>query len=114
MNHILTPVDETAWEQLLLTLEKQFGKKPDLQAIIFLIGHRELGQLKDKFSKEQKEELMHVGVCTLLEKAGLYTFIARDADGWPHWEIVRGMPKLNGEEQENLLKHQILAYFKNL
>lgn len=107
-------IDEAAWEQLLDRLQAQFGKRPDLQAIIFLVGHRELGQFRHKFSKEQKQELMHVGVCALLEKAGYYTFLARDGDGWPHWEIVRGRPKLTGEEQEQLLKQQILEYFKNL
>jgi len=109
-----TTYDENALEVLQEKLKNQFGKKPDLQAIIFLVGHRELGQLREKFSKEEKQDLMHVGVCALLEKAGYYTFVARDAEGWPHWEIVRGKPKLSGEDQEQLLKQQILEYFKTL
>ena len=111
---IETGYDEVAFEALQEKLQGQFGKKPDLQAIIFLVGHRELGHLREKFSKEEKQDLMHVGVCALLERAGYYTFIARDADGWPHWEIVRGKKKLSGEEQEQLLKQQILEYFKTL
>ena len=28
--------------------------------------------------------LMHVGVCTLLEPLGYYKSIGHDEDGWPH------------------------------
>ena len=48
---------------------ERFGKKPDLEAILFLIGMQEYGQLKDKFTKEQKQDLMHVAVCLLLSQS---------------------------------------------
>ena len=70
--------DEIKWENVLNILEKRFGKKPDLQSIIFLIGHRELGQLREKFSKEEKQDLIHVGVCVLMSQAGYYEYVSED------------------------------------
>jgi len=50
---------------------ERFGKKPDMEAILFLIGIQEFGQLKEKFTKEQKQDLMHVAVCSYLPKAAI-------------------------------------------
>jgi hypothetical protein len=106
--------NEAEWNEVLFTLEKRFGKKPDLQSIIFLVGHRELGKHQTKFSKEQKQDLLHVGICTLLSNANYYTFIDHDNEGWPHFEYNREQPKLNNEQQESLLKKMIIEYFKTL
>lgn len=106
--------DEAAWNDVLTYLEKQFGKKPDVQTIIFLVGHRELGKHQVKFTKEQKQDLIHVGVCTLLSRANYYSFLDFDQDGWPHFEYNREQPKLNNEQQEKLLKKMIIDYFKEL
>lgn len=106
--------EEAAWEDVLERLEKQFGKKPDVQTIIFLVGHRELGKHQVKFSKEQKQDLIHVGVCTLLSRANYYTFLDFDQDGWPHFEYNREQPKLDSVQQEKLLKKMIIEYFNEL
>ncbi|HNY56087.1 MAG TPA: hypothetical protein PKI86_10685 [Chitinophagales bacterium] len=106
--------DEAAWNNVLSVLEQRFGKKPDVQTIIFLVGHRELGKHQIKFTKEQKQDLIHVGVCTLLSRANYYTFLDFDQDGWPHFEYNREQPKLDNAQQEKLLKKMIIEYFKEL
>jgi len=106
--------DEDKWNAIVEQLKAQFGKKPDLQSIIFLIGHRELGTARSTFTKEEKQDLMHVGVCKLLSQAGYYQFVSNDADGWPHYELVPRKPRLNPEEQEALLKAMVIEYFENL
>jgi hypothetical protein len=106
--------DEAAWNNVLSVLEQRFGKKPDVQTIIFLVGHRELGKHQIKFTKEQKQDLIHVGVCTLLSRANYYTFLDFDQDGWPHFEYNREQPKLDNTQQEKLLKKMIIEYFKEL
>lgn len=87
---------------------------PDLNAILFLIGVQELGRWQQTFSKEEKQDLMHIAVCRLLSYDGYYEFVGRDADGWPHWEKVAGTPKLDLAEQERLLKTKVIQYFREL
>ncbi len=99
------------WETLLKNLSEKFGEL-DLQAIIFLIGVQELGKGYQKFKKDEKLEVMHVAICTLLEAYGYYEFIGRDADGWPHWKANEKLPPLKPGQQEVLMKEAIVEYFK--
>ena len=94
-------------------LVERFGKKPDMEAILFLIGIQELGQTKDKFTKEQKQDLMHIAVCSLLVPSGYYELEKKDEDGWPHFRQLKAMPEMNTIEQENFLKDHILLYFQS-
>lgn len=85
---------------------------PDLQTTLFLIGVQELGRMPDEtFTKEEKTDLMHVAVCTLLEPLGYYSYVGRDHDGWPHWEIEKAFNTKGVEQQEEILKIQIINYF---
>jgi hypothetical protein len=86
---------------------------PDLQTILFLIGVQELGRLPSgRFSKEEKRDLMHVAVCTLLELDGYYEFVGRDQDGWPHWEERKQFGIKGAAEQERILVGKVIEYFK--
>ena len=71
------------WDELQLLLQKRFGEKLDVQAILFIIGLQELGLNVEKLNKNQKVEVMHIAVCALLEPFGYYTYEGRDKDGWP-------------------------------
>jgi hypothetical protein len=101
------------WWQLEAKLLERFGKKPDVEAILFLIGMQELGDIRSKFTKEQKQDLMHIAVCTLLTSSGYYELDMVDAEGWPHYRQLKPMPDMNPIEQENFLKDHILLYFEN-
>lgn len=100
------------WWKLEEKLAKRFGKKPDMEAILFLIGIQEFGQVKEKFTKEQKQDLMHVAVCKLLSKSGYYELEKTDEEGWPHFKQLKAMPEMTTFEQENFLKDHILLYFE--
>ena len=100
------------WWGLEAKLVERFGKKPDMEAILFLIGIQEFGDIKEKFTKEQKQDLMHVAVCCLLSASGYYELENIDEDGWPHFKQLRAMPDMNTVEQENFLKDHILLYFE--
>lgn len=104
---------EIKFKELLKKLEEQFGGGLDLQGVVFLIGVQELGKGWDKFSKRQKLELMHIGVCSVLEPYGFYKFIGRDKDNWPHFEFVGELPPLDEGQQQHLMKEAIINYFKN-
>lgn len=90
----------------------RFGKKPDMEAILFLIGLQETGFLRAKVTKEQKQDIMHVAVCTLLGQSGYYLLEGRDEEGWPHFKQLKEIPVLQLIEQENFLKDHILLYFE--
>jgi len=99
------------WWNLEAKLVERFGKKPDMEAILFLIGMQETNFLNQKITKEQKQDLMHVAVCTVLAPGGYYELDHYDEDGWPHFKQLKEMPSLNLIEQENFLKDHILLYF---
>lgn len=101
------------WWNLEAELVERFGKKPDLETILFLIGVQEFGDIKEKFTKEQKQDLMHIAVCSLLSHSGYYELENVDEDGWPHFKQLKAMPDMNAIEQENFLKDHILLYFEN-
>ena len=103
---------QTRWWALETKLMQRFEKKPDLEAVLFLIGIQELGGKEEKFTKEQKQDLMHVAVCTVLMPSGYYEMEGKDADGWPHFRQLKSMPDMNAFEQENFLKDHVLLYFE--
>lgn len=103
---------QTRWWNLEARMVDRFGKKPDLETILFLIGVQEFGDLRPKFSKEQKQDLMHIAVCSLLSQSGYYEINGVDQDGWPHFRQLKTMPDMNMIDQENFLKDHILLYFK--
>jgi hypothetical protein len=102
------------WEFLLGKLTKVIGKKPNMDAILFLIGIQELGKGLKKFSKEEKQDLMHIGTCVLLSQSGYYEFEGRDEDGWPHFKLIKTVPKFDLQEQEKFLQMHIKEYFADL
>lgn len=101
------------WWNLEAKLVERFGKKPDLEAVLFLIGMQETGFMVEKISKEQKQDLMHVAVCKVLSQSGYYILEGNDADGWPHYKQVKDLPKLMLMEQENFIKDHVLLYMEN-
>lgn len=103
---------QTRWWKLEAKLIERFGKKPDLEAVLFLIGMQETGFVKSKITKEQKQDLMHVAVCTLLSQSGYYLVEGKDEEGWPHFKQLKEIPPLHVIEQENFLKDHILLYFE--
>ncbi len=104
---------EKRWSRLLDGLQETIGKKPnDLNGVLFLIGVQELGQGTRPFTKEQKQDLMHIAVCQLLSESGFYELEKVDQDGWPHFKQLKALPTLNMIEQENFIKDHVLLYFE--
>ncbi len=100
------------WQDILYELKGRFGRKPDLQSMLFLIGVQELGQIDRAFSKEEKQDLMHIALCTLLAKRDFYRFDGKDEEGWPHFTQIKDHPSYELKEQEYLLKELIVEYFE--
>lgn len=101
------------WDLVVEKLSAQFadGDIMDLDAIIYLIGVQELGQLHRSFKKDQKLDLMHIAICKLLAPYGYYELDFVDDEGWPHYKILEALPHLKAGEQSVLMKEAIVNYF---
>lgn len=112
--NIQAPLNEHAreWQALLIHLEGKFSKRPDMNGVLFLVGLNVLGRGPDEFSKEQKQDLMHIAVCELLSFAEFYEFSGRDAQGWPHYTLLRSPQCMSLAEQEAVLRACAVEYFK--
>ena len=101
------------WNDLVTKLTNQFaeGDTLDLDAIIYLIGVQELGQIHKTFKKDEKVNLMHIAICRLLEPYGYYEFDYFDEEGWPHYKFKEELPVLKAGEQTVLMKEAIVNYF---
>ena len=104
---------ERSWQALLLEIEKNLGKRPkDLNGVLFIIGVHELGKGAKNFSKEEKQDLMHIAICKVLSLSGYYRLDGIDKEGWPHWVLIKKLPHFDLLEQEKLLKMHVIEYFE--
>src|ERR1700712_2721645 len=103
------------WSALQQRIADEFdNEKPDIKVMLFLIGVQELGKGPKKFSKRQKEELMHIANCKLFSMLGFYELEGEDQDGWPHWKLVKPIPNYTLLEQEMTMKSLMINYFDEL
>ncbi len=101
------------WAVLQEKIAQDFDSDvPDIKVMLFLIGVQELGKGAQKFSKRQKEELMHIATCKLFSQLGFYELEGLDQDGWPHWKLVKTIPNYTLLEQEMVMKSLVISYFE--
>ena len=112
----MTPAEiNKKWKELQERIAKDFDSElPDMKVMLFLIGVQELGKGPLKFSKRQKEELMHIANCRIFSELGFYELEGIDQDGWPHWKLVKQIPAYTLLEQEMIMRSLIISYFENL
>lgn len=100
------------WSRLQEKLKERFGSEMDIDTVLFVIGLQELGKPYRKYKKDEKLDIMHVAICTLLEPYGFYEFMGRDDDGWPHWNLKENLPFLDAKQQNKLILDAAVDYFK--
>lgn len=100
------------WDRLQKKLKERFDGEMNYDSILFLIGLQELGKPFKKYKKDEKLEVMHVAICSLLEPYGFYEFMGKDDDGWPHWKLKENLPFLDAKQQNKLIIDSIIDYFK--
>lgn len=99
------------YQEVVKKLESKFGEGLELDAILLIVGIQELGKGHKEFSKDEKVNLLHIAICTILEPFGIYKFSHTDDDGWPHFEKLENLPPLEVKDQEALLKQAVTQYF---
>jgi hypothetical protein len=110
---MIDQVDKENWRRVESVLSQKFGlePEPELDAVLFLIGVRELGLNKRKFKKDEKLDVLHIAICRVLSSYGFYELEGQDEEGWPHYIIKEKLPNLKGGEQSILMKQAIVRYF---
>ncbi|MGH1518844.1 hypothetical protein [Chryseobacterium sp. JK1] len=101
------------WKKIEQFFEDNFQteKNPPVETLLFLIGLRELGSGQQKYTKDDKVNLIHIAVCRLMEPFGYYKF-SHYEDGWPQFEKLEDLPELKPNEQALLMKKAIIQYFQ--
>ena len=101
------------WVQVIQFLSHKFsdGVDVDTEGVLYLIGLQEYGRPHEPLKKEDNVNLIHVGLCTVLEPFGYYRFNFYDDEGWPHFELIEALQSLKPGEQSILVKSAIVDYF---
>jgi hypothetical protein len=107
----LTPAEQAHWKTLGQRLQTDFGLPLKTEAFLVLVGMNELGRHLPDTSKQDRLDLMHVGLCTLLPD--FYRPTGHTPDGWPLFELTNALPPLDPFEQMNLMRKRLVQYFEH-
>lgn len=101
------------WGRLVAKVGAQFGREPDIEALLFLIGVRSVGRgYEPELPKERKQSLIMEGSYLAFETLGVYSRVGMERNGFWIWEKNFDLPKLSVDDQEKLLQIGILNYFE--
>ncbi len=100
------------WNRLTAQLAERFGKPPELEYVLFLIGIQTRGHgYEPDLSREAKQALIMEGTYRVFAGLGFYHQVGMEADGAWIWEKTQPLPTLDIDAQERLLQAAILHYF---
>ena len=103
------------WDTVIGWIETRFGKKPELEYILFLVGVQERGQgYQPSLDKDAKQALIMEGSYAVMATLGFYEQVGMNEDGAWIWEKRVPVPVLDIEAQEKLLRLAVLTYFETL
>lgn len=102
-------------EQLLQEFKKleyafirRFKKKPALEAMLLLVGYQESPQVKHSQSKEEKLDLINLGLLTVLSRLGFF----RRREGENGWPAFEPLDKIADGDREQLIRRGMVLYFR--
>lgn len=99
------------WQKVLSLFNDRFGKDADINAVLFVLGLREMGMAGgNKIEKEMKMDLMNLGFCRVAQLSGYFDSQEKDQDGWPLWQQTKPLPKMTTKEQELFIKQHVIRY----
>ncbi len=101
------------WPQLQEWTRRRFGKRADVEGVLFLIGLQELGRgAAPDLDKARKEQILLEGTFCAFETLGYYERTGIEDNGHWIWEQRKSMPAdLTKAEEEVMLRQAALAYF---
>ena len=101
---------EKKWNELVISLEKDFQNEVTLKGVLYLIGVQELNMGIKNFEKEEKLNILHIAICKILIPYGYYKFDKIDKDGWPHFLELKALKNLSEKDQTLLIKKAVINY----
>lgn len=102
------------WKELCERLNHLFGIEPDLNGVLFLVGIRERGLTLEKFTKEEKLNLINLGSCTLYCELGLLEQAGEDPEGWPLFRQKSVAPSIAESLKQKTLQECAIRYFSKI
>ena len=111
-NQTMRKVDN--WKDLCEKLSELFGIEVDLNGVLFLVGMRERGLTFQRFSKEEKLNLINLGSCTLYQEMGMVSSYGKDEDGWPLFHQNSMAPVIPEELKLKTLQDCAIRYFQKV
>ena len=101
------------WTRLQRWVQRRFGKDPDLEGILFLIGMQELGKgFIPDLDKKRKEQIVWEGTYNALAALGYYERAGLETNGHWIWEECNPLPETQSSQaDEQLVRQGILRYF---
>lgn len=103
------PAVELEFKSIEFQFIRRFQRKPSLEAILLLIGFQECPTSQLTRDKEEKVDLINLGLLTVLERLGHFRKIPSDT-GWPAFEPTELKPE---DEKEITVKKGIVKYFRD-
>lgn len=101
------------WTALVKRMQTRFGRAPDIDGLLFLIGVQSVGRgYEPDLPKERKQSLIMEGSYLAFETLGVYSRAGMERNGFLIWEKSQELPQLSVEQQEKLLQIGILNYFE--
>ena len=110
---IIMEMNDNSWEELLLRVSKRFNVLADFDFLLFLIGIQERGLGYQKYSKEEKMDLINLARCTLFEQKNFYKREGEDEAGWPTFLVVNEVKDFPPSKREEILKEAMIEYFSD-
>jgi hypothetical protein len=107
-----TAPEQEEWNKVIGFIQERFNKEADVKEVLFVIGLRESGKRKKKFTKEEKQDMMNLAACKVFSLNGYFEVSHLDGEGWPVWRQKKPMPQMQPKEQEEFIKKHIVQYFR--
>lgn len=102
--------NEENWDQLVLEISKRFSVTADFDFMLFLIGVQERGEGMRPYSREEKMDLINLGKCAALTRAGYLEENGYDEEGWPAFRENDSLQSLTPSFLNYTLKKAVFDY----
>ena len=109
---MIQPSFREQWDEFLLKTGKYFNVLPNDEFLLFMIGIQESGKGFDSFSKQEKTDLISLGICKVLELGGYMQQSGHDSEGWPLFISIKPHQPMPPMQYQKLMRQGIMDYFQ--